>query len=121
MVAAGAAIPSPQQCGTEAISPAPLAGVMTGQLHELRSGEARLETVSEPSQARGKFRTAGRRSYPEGTAATAQTRTQSRFPAGRPRQKAQIDKNDSGAKGRREGGERAGQANPAKTPQLGGV
>jgi hypothetical protein len=28
---------SPQQCGSEAISPAPLAGVMTGQLHELRS------------------------------------------------------------------------------------
>jgi len=87
---------------------------------ELR-GEARLETVSEPSQAGGKFRTAGRRSYPEGTAATAQTRTQTRFPAGRPRQKARIGKNDPGAQGRRVGGERAGQANPAKTPQLGGV
>jgi hypothetical protein len=53
--------------------------------------------------------------------ATAQTRTQSRFPAGRPRQKAWIGKNEPGAQGRRDRGERAGQANPAKTPQLGGV
>jgi hypothetical protein len=53
-------------------------------------------------------------------AATAQTRTQRRYPAGRPRQKA-LSGNGEGAQGKRRGGERAGQAKPAKTPQLGGA
>jgi hypothetical protein len=53
-------------------------------------------------------------------AATAQTRTQRRFSAGRPRQKA-LDGNGQGAQGKRRGGERAGQAKPVKPPQLGGV
>jgi hypothetical protein len=54
-------------------------------------------------------------------AATAQTRTQSRFPAGQPRQKARIGEAGKGAQGRRDGGERAGLAKPVKPPQEGGV
>jgi hypothetical protein len=54
-------------------------------------------------------------------AATAQTRTQSRFPAGRPRQKARFAENGQGAQRKRDGGERAGQAKPVKPPQLGGA
>ena len=50
------------------ISPAPLAGVVSGQAtrNQELSGEARLETAHEPSQAHRKFRPVRRRSYPEG-------------------------------------------------------
>jgi len=74
-------------------------------------GEARSETASEPSQARRKFRSASRRRDPEGLVATAQTRTQSRFPAGRPRQKAPF--HTSGA---RKGGATAGRERARQSP-----
>ena len=54
------------------------------------------------------------------TAATAQTRTQSRLPAGQPRQKVRS-KQWPDAQGKRGGGERADLAKSAKTPRLGGA
>lgn len=52
--------------------------------------------------------------------ATAQTRTQSRHPAGPPRQKARFAC-EAGAKGRGDGGERANLAKFVKPPRWGGV
>jgi hypothetical protein len=54
------------------------------------------------------------------TAATAQTRTPSRLPAGQPRQKVRS-KQWPDAEGKRGGGERADLAKSAKTPLLGGA
>jgi len=61
----------PLACGNarcRQISPAPLAGVVTGQFstNQELSGKTRLETVVEPSQVHRTFRPADRRSYPEG-------------------------------------------------------
>ena len=61
----------PLACGNarcRQISPAPLAGVVTGQFstNQELSGKTRLETVFEPSQVYRTFRPADRRSYPEG-------------------------------------------------------
>ena len=50
------------------ISPAPLAGVVSGQFitNQELSGQARLETASKPSQVHGPFRPVRRHSYPRG-------------------------------------------------------
>ena len=46
------------------------------------SGKARLETAPEPSQARGKFRPARRRSYPEGYGCYCADQNAIAFPGG---------------------------------------
>jgi len=46
------------------------------------SGKGRLETASEPSQARGTFRTAVRRSYPEGYGCYCADQNAVAFPGG---------------------------------------
>jgi hypothetical protein len=107
---------------TRQISPAPLAGVMTGpvNMNQELSGEGRLETDLSRVRPAGSFDPRADAVTQRVSAATAQTRTQSRFSAGRPRQKARSG-NGAGAQGKRGGGERAGQAKPVKPPQLGGL
>ena len=60
----------------------------------------RSETASEPSQARGKFRPVRRTQLPQRVlVATAQTRTPSRFPVGRPHQKTLLARTSRARKG----------------------
>jgi hypothetical protein len=83
-VAAGAALPFRRAIVGQARSPAPLAGVMTGQRHE--SGAERQGANRNRVQAESGRREVSTR-LPDAVtqrvvAATAQTRTQSRFSAG---------------------------------------
>ena len=75
------------------ISPAPLIRSRVRSVHPNQelSGERRLETARKPSQAHQDVSTCAPTQLPQRVlVATAQTRTQSRFPAGPPRQKAPL-------------------------------
>ena len=64
------------------------------------SGKARLETAPEPSQAYGKFRSVGRRSYPEGYGCYCADQNAVTFSGGTyPRQKARCGETHRARKG----------------------
>jgi hypothetical protein len=83
---------------------------------------SRRDQKPRTSQVRstGRFDPCADAVTPRVLVAPAQTRTQSRHPAGPPRQMARFAC-ETGAKGRRGGGERADLAKSVKPPRWGGV
>jgi hypothetical protein len=111
------------QAGERHMSPVPLAGVVSGQFtHELGTvRQGAIRNRAEPSQARGEFRSARRRSYPRGFWLLLRRPERSHGsrranPAKRPR-----SPHERGAQRSRDGGERANLAKFVKSPQRGGV
>ena len=98
------------------ISPVPLAGVVSGQFtHEV--GTERRGAIRNRARAESGPRVVSTRAptqLPQRVlVATAQTRTQSRFPAGRPRQKAQL----AARAGRAKESRRRGASGPRQSSQ----
>ncbi len=107
------------RCGRQ-ISPAPLirSRVRSVNTNQELSGERRLETAREPSHAHRTFRPVRGRSYPRGFwLLLRKTRTQSRFPAGRPRQKAPFARTSRA----RKGGTTAGRERAWQSPRTSSI
>jgi hypothetical protein len=85
------------------------------------SGEVRLETAREPSQAHGAFRPVRRRSYPEGFGCYCADQNAVALPGGPTPPKGPVRSLGQGAQGQHGGGERANLAKFVKPPQWGGV
>lgn len=101
-------------CRGRHMSPVPRAGVMTGPSHDTGTvRRAAMRNRGEPSQAWGKFRIPGQRSYPVGIGCYCADRNAVAFPGGTTPPRGLSDRTE-GAKGKRGS---AGRTNPGKVRQ----